>query len=348
MFRRDLPRLFLPLTVLLLQIPAAHAQPPAPVAQDARAAARDAANLGLQRFQEGRYDEALTAFIEAESHFHALTVLTMIARTYERMGRWLEARATYRRILEEQLLPYAPREFFEAQKESRQELEALEPRIPTLRIVVIGIPADAAHATIDGAGVPVDTPIALNPGHHTVAVTAPDREPSARTVTVHERRAVEEIFELPPLGAPPAEPAPATTPPAAPAAVPSAPPPPPPSLPPAPPPQESLSRPSYVPAIAAFGVATLGLGVGVVTGALTLSEVAELDQRCPDRRCYDNAAGAYESTDTLSTLSTVGFAVAGVAAAAGAALLVWPPTRRDPAQAALVLAPTAVAVRGTW
>ncbi|HSN98183.1 MAG TPA: tetratricopeptide repeat protein [Candidatus Nanopelagicales bacterium] len=239
--------------------------------------ARALADRGFALHEQGKYAEALAAFEEAERQFHAPTVLLMIARSQVKLGRLADARATYERIVDEQLANYAPPPFFEAQAAARKELEELAAQMP------------------------------------------PEEKPAE-----------------------PPKPAPL-----APVVAPS-----PSEAPPPPKPASSSGLP--VPALVAFGVAGLGLGVGAVTGAMTLGKVGELDTLCgAEKRCapdpdtrteYNDIRG---SADTLATISTVSFVIAGVGAAAGLTLLLLRPGERNQEQVGLVISPAWIGVRGS-
>jgi hypothetical protein len=75
------------------------------------------------------------------------------------------------------------------------------------------------------------------------------------------------------------------------------------------------------PALVAFGVSAVALGVGGVAGAMSLSNVSDLRGRCPANRCAPEQQREIDSTKTLGTVSTVGFAAGGAALAVGAVLL---------------------------
>lgn len=89
----------------------------------------------------------------------------------------------------------------------------------------------------------------------------------------------------------------------------------------APPPEAPPSR-SYAPAIVAFGVGAVGIGVGAVTGALAMSKASSIDKACPDKQCPASEKSDLDSAKTLGTVSTVGFVVGGVGVIAGVVLLV--------------------------
>ncbi|XXY20140.1 hypothetical protein WME88_10910 [Sorangium sp. So ce216] len=143
----------------------AFAQTSLPLPQ-AKEIARTLADRGLEHYDNGRYHEALQAFNGAEAALHAPSLLLMIARTYDKLGRLIESRATYHRLIDEELAPGSPRAFMAAKDEAKLELAALEPRIPTLEVTVTGTTPGAAELTVDGDRIVAATPVELNPGEH--------------------------------------------------------------------------------------------------------------------------------------------------------------------------------------
>ncbi|MCK6590220.1 MAG: tetratricopeptide repeat protein, partial [Polyangiaceae bacterium] len=79
---------------------------------------------------------------------------------------------------------------------------------------------------------------------------------------------------------------------------------------------------SLIPAIAAFGVGAVGLGVGGVTGALVIGRASDLKARCQGNLCPISDKDEADSARALGTVSTVAFVVGAAAAATGVVLLV--------------------------
>jgi len=87
------------------------------------------------------------------------------------------------------------------------------------------------------------------------------------------------------------------------------------------------SKGSVAPWIA-FGVGGVGLAVGAITGGLALGKHSTLTTECPSGQCATNDSQAQSdlsSYHTMGAVSTVGFIVAGVGAAAGVILLITAP-----------------------
>ena len=61
-----------------------------------------------------------------------------------------------------------------------------------------------------------------------------------------------------------------------------------------------------------FGVGAVGLTVGSITGAMSLSKVSDLDSKCLNKRCTPSEQSNIDSAKTLGNVSTVAFIVGGV------------------------------------
>ncbi|WP_437945926.1 tetratricopeptide repeat protein [Sorangium sp. So ce296] len=194
------PALLLGLT-LLVASPTAVAQP-SPPTTEAKLAAKALADKGWELFNAGRYEDALTAFRDAEAKVHAPPFLVMAARACERLGRLLEARSLYQRVLDEPLSASAPRAFQQAQADAKAELAALAPRIPTLEVTLAGTAQGAVQLTLDGERIAPATPVERDPGDHTLVGVQPGRPPVSRTIRLDERAKGYVVLDL---TAPPAE-----------------------------------------------------------------------------------------------------------------------------------------------
>jgi len=77
-----------------------------------------------------------------------------------------------------------------------------------------------------------------------------------------------------------------------------------------------------------FGVGIVGLGLGAVTGAMTLSKANKVDPQCANDICAPAAKSDLDSAKTLGTISTIGFAVGAAGVVAGVVGLLLPRERR--------------------
>jgi hypothetical protein len=300
--------------------------------------ARSLANRAFELYQRGRYEEANDLFRQADEAYHAPTLVLMIARSYAKLGKLADAAATYQQVADESLPANASQEFRRAQQSARDELAALDPDVPHL-VLTFHDPRDADRAQVSVDGKVLDSrrvsrPIALNPGEHHVEITAPDAQPVtvSRTLRVGqlERVEVAPLAKLEAAG--PVEPA---TPPAA----------------------DTGSTGLLAGGIVALGVGVAGLAMGTIAGVVALNKKSALEERCPDQWCQPDDQSLADAAKTNATLSTVGFVVGGVGAAAGIVLLaVRASSSPEPSQLApehqaawrLELGPGSLAVRGRF
>lgn len=150
----------------------ASAQPAA--SEDDKRAARELANKGYELYEAGEYARAIKLFLDAEKRFPAPTILLVAARSEEKLERFVEAQAHYRRIVDMELSPDAPKEFVDAKASAAEALPQLTGRIAFVKIVLKGMTADRVQITIDDAEVPqakVLEPIPQNPGTHKIVAT---------------------------------------------------------------------------------------------------------------------------------------------------------------------------------
>jgi hypothetical protein len=290
------------ITCAAFVIPSRAQEPPAPApgaASDAvtdkdraRPLAQDAAELLAAK----KYEIALDRVTKAEALYHAPSHLLMKAQALVGLGRLAEALATYEVLVAEPLTSSAPELFRKAQETGRAELRALAERVPSLLVRPGGAGADRASVTVDGQ--PIDfskgQAIRFDPGSHRIEVTAEGFAPFSRDVELPPRGGV--VLVDAPLVTAGVAPTPATG-----------------------------GRGSIVPALVAFGIGAVGIGVGAVTGIMSLGKTSDLKDRCPDDRCTPAEQGDLDSASTLATISTIGFGVGIAGVAAGVVLLVVRP-----------------------
>src|SRR5262245_57250975 len=131
--------------MLLTPVPALAqkgAKPPAPA--EAQDKAREKAKEGLKLFEAGRFEEAYSTFRDADALYHAPSIAIFLARCQRKLGKLIEARATYEAILAEDLPKDTSQAFVKAHVDAGKELAELKPRIPWLRVEVTGIRAESA------------------------------------------------------------------------------------------------------------------------------------------------------------------------------------------------------------
>ena len=299
------------------------------------AAAREQVKLGYQLAQAGKCDEAIPHFQESlRLDAKAITLINLAAceekttKLADALGHWVEARAK------------AQAEGNAAiEEEAEKKAKALEARVPKLTIALPGTPADTEvlrdGVTLGAASMGV--PLPVNPGAHVLVVKSKEFEDTTENVTIAEGEQKRVELKLgtkkkPVAVAPPPSgggaPTDGTEP-------------------------RGLSPLVYV----GFAVAAVGVGVGSVTGIMTLGKGSDAKTACPGGACKDQAAADdAKSGKTLGTISTIAFIVGGAGAAVGIYGLFFAKPRSTGATAApssnasidVVVGPMGGGLRGTF
>lgn len=262
--------------------------------QAQRDVVRAIAQSGAGYFDDGDWERAREHYRRAYDLIKAPTLALMEARALEKLGRLVEAGEAYGRAMkvgaDETSEP-----FRRAAADARAENEALQHRVPSIRIALREDDL-ANEVRLDGRVVSRDAlrfAIALDPGTHVVAVMRRAPADSWESVTVQEGEERTVAIEPP---QPSAERALR--------------------------PSSSAARPIMW---AAFATGGAGLAVGIVSGVLAVNRKASLDEMCVDKACPAAADDTLRSYHDYKTVSTVGYVTGLVGAATGAVLLAVSP-----------------------
>ncbi|MFO0593094.1 MAG: hypothetical protein U0441_36465 [Polyangiaceae bacterium] len=196
----NLRRITVATLALFLAAGTALAQPKKAELEAAKKEAIAIADKGVEAYRGEKYQDAIDAFQKADQKFHVPKFLLYVARAQAKLGKLLQAKATYQSIVDEKLAQYAPDEFFTAQNDAKKELAELEKRIPAARIELNGVPTgETPSVTLDGAAVAatdLGKSIGLDPGRHVVTVTLAGRAPIKRDVDITEGRSQSIVLEV--------------------------------------------------------------------------------------------------------------------------------------------------------
>lgn len=290
---------------VVLGAPLARAQPGVAAKQ-----AIEDGRQALELFQQGRFVEAHARFEAADKLYHSPVFSLYMARCLANTGKLLRAKRQYSQLVHEPGVEGEPTLWKEARVDAARELDELSARIPSVVAQVKNAPGGLQALRIDGNTVDVSSgAIELDPGAHTVeAVTTSG---SSRRISLRLKpgqRAV--IVEIDFGREASKSPAPRE---------------------PGPPIADTTWEPVRWPGFVALGVGAVGIGVGGVTGLLAKRDADAVLDGCDARlNCRPEDEDRAERGRTYGTVSTVSFIVGGAFAAAGTALLLWPPTRERP------------------
>jgi hypothetical protein len=329
-------RLLPALALLGLTLLAPPARAAGPDQTDPKFAARALADHGYALYQAGKYPAAIEAFEAADKLFHAPTLVFARAKAHAALGKLIEARALFQRVVDERLPANAPEAFVGAQNSAKTEIAGLDQRIPTLEITAAGAGGRRLKITVDDVEIPavnLGRPLPQNPGGHVVVIVPLGSIGRSRSVNLaegaHERVAIDLAVADDPAPPPPLARAAARP------------------LPPPPAPRGVW----IVPTAVSFGVGAAGLGVGIATGVIAERSVIDLRSRCGGGKvCPSSEEGNLSSVKGVAAASTAGFILAGAGIVTGVVLLAVRPgsTPASPARAALVAGPGAAFFQGVF
>lgn len=171
----------------------ARAQPadPAPNAADL---AIQKGRSGVELYQRGEWEKALSLFREADALYHSPVLVLYAARSQRNLGNLMEANSLYQAVTKEAMGETAPTTWRQAQIDGAAELTALQAEIPRVTVVVEGR-TRATRATIDGSAIPPGVPTEWNPGEHRIVVVDGERTLS-KTVTLWRGEVQRVPFDL--------------------------------------------------------------------------------------------------------------------------------------------------------
>jgi hypothetical protein len=233
---------------------------------------------------------------------HVTTTGLEVARTQAALGKLLEARESLLRVLRIPPKANDPAPFVAARKSAEQMSEELGPRIPSITVAYAHVESGRTpELTFDGEPVPAaaaSAPRKVNPGAHVVVAKLGDverreevrvAEKENRTVTLDFAPAPAEVASLE-GGAPAAD-----------AGAPSG----------------AGPSTSKLLLFGGFGVGIVGIGVGSVTGLMSISKIDDVKAHCPNGVCPPEQRSDLDSGRSLGTVATIAFVVGGAGVAAG-------------------------------
>lgn len=273
-------------------------EPTASDKETARALMKD----GEAKRSKGDHKGAHEAFRAAHAIMNVPTTGLELGREQAALGMLVEARDTLLGVTRLPVIPGESANMPAAREEAQKLADDIEPRIPSLKIVLENLPAGASpKVTVDGISILVATigvPRKHNPGTHEVVVVVGSVEKKT-TVELTEGETKEVSIDVaadvakeePKKEEPPPKDEP----------------------PPAPPSTQTRSSLVWI----GFGSAAAFGAIGAVTGVLAFSKASAAKDGCEGTRCPPATHDDVESSRTFGTISTVSFVLAGAGAVVG-------------------------------
>jgi hypothetical protein len=262
---------------------------------------------GFDAASAGRWAEARDRFAAALAIRSSPKVLFSLAQAEEQLGQLTAAGRDYGLALD------GAKAAGEADvaSASQSARAALEPRVPTVRIVAQGAPA--ATAKLDDQPVAVGTPVPVDPGTHRLIVSAPGMRDAQATVAISERQRLDVPVRLDAAGSD------ATSGAASPSASDAA-----------PPTGDAASGPEAAHGtfpwrtvgLVAAGAGIVTLGVGTYFGIEAKSKNDQSNSSgCNGDKCTGTAAQIRRDAISAGNTSTVLFVAGGLLTAGG--IVLW-------------------------
>ncbi len=205
----------------------------------------------------------------------------------------------------------------------RDRFAEIDQRVPRLTVHLAATAPKDAVVKRDGVALvaaALDTALPVDPGAHTLEVSAPGHEPRNVHVDLAEGQA--RVIEVSPGVATTVEGTSAAH-------------------------RSGGMGPLFW---SGLGVAGAGLIVGIAAGAAAVSNASSLASVCTNHDCYTpNAQSAYSAAKATSLASDIGFAVAGAGAVvAGVGFFLHRRAAREPPVASMWIGPGSAGVRGAF
>jgi hypothetical protein len=293
------------------------------------AAARTLAVDGLKLAQANNCTDAVPKLERAEKLYHSAVVSIRLGECYVSLGRLVEGTELLRKSLREPQPAEPAPALTKALERAQKLLDATKPRIAGLTIKVAAV--QDMGVKIDSSLVPgvlLDTEIPIDPGEHSIDITAPGYIKSSTRLTVGEGEKKNLTLTLardpnastPTLAAAKTVREPEPAPSAAPVVATSSPP-------------AREPTPHRSGAYVALGAGAAALATGSVLGLIAMQRHSDLKSYCPNDVCPTEKQGDLDSARKLGNFSTVAFAVGGAGVALGAVLFFTAtPSRTDRAE----------------
>jgi hypothetical protein len=310
-------------SVLLVLATLLTARPASAVDEGTRAALRELGTEGVQAYQAGDYEAARQKLEEAFSIMRTAPLGLWSARALEKLGLLVQASERY---LAAERSPLDPEGDQQAQLDARstaaKEREALQPRIPHLKVTIAGAKPGDVTLVVAGKEVPaalVGKSLLVNPGRVEVTARRGEEEVSG-SEDIAEGETKELVLTL-------SDAAPAAGTPAEEQAHPG---------------EDKQERSLFArkwPAFLAAGVAVAGGVVWTVFGVQSMDAKSRADA-CPSTSCTaDQEQDFRQQAWDAGNMATVGMVMTGVGVVGATVLWITLPGADGPKESALSVGP---------
>lgn len=171
--------------------PAPSRPPPDMSEGERKANARAAYMAGVAAREKSGCPAALSLFETAQRYYPAPTHLLQIAQCQAATGKLVDASETYETLSRLTVANDASDAFRQAQKDGRDELARLKPRVPTLKVQITPPPTSLSGLVVKMNDVTVPNELLgllrpVNPGTYKVSVTASGYKEASQRIDIGE------------------------------------------------------------------------------------------------------------------------------------------------------------------
>ena len=276
----------------------------------------------------GKWAEACPKL--AESHRLAPKMYTVyrLAECYEHTGQRASSLKRYR----EAAIEATKAGETSKAKAALERAEKLEPTVPKLTLQLDG--QTGLEVRVDDVVFPADAPTMIDPGAHSVSISAPNKKTYRTTVKIPDDASTTNLV-IPPLAeaekdAPPAVVAPVAAP------TPEAPP--------------TPSNTTRTIGMVLAGTGVVAIGVGGYLALSARSKYHDADAHCPAAGCDDIGAKQTEDARSLGNVATVVMGAGLAIGVTGAVLWLTAPSKSDnnAAKVGLTVLPGGLLLNGSF
>jgi hypothetical protein len=309
------------------------APPDVPAQSHEEALATELFNAARELIAAGRHEEACPKLVESARLAQKVGTLGKLAECEEKLGQLVRARARW-----QQALNLARAQSDERAPIVERELARIDGIVPKLLVIFAGAPPAGLMVRVDGVELGasgVGTALPLDPGRHSVAVTAPGKRPWTNAVELKADGKITPLL-VPALKD-------AAAPQEAPADRPK---------------QEgggAARSPLVAAGLVTAGVGVLAIGAGALFGVRAQTKLDESNRTgCAGDRCSPEGAEIRSEARTAGDASTGLFIAGGALAVGGIVMWIVAPepkaTSAPKVQALAGVGPSggAVTIRGRW
>jgi hypothetical protein len=297
---------------------------------------------GRAKRTAGDLKSALRAFQAADAIMNVPTTAIEVAKTESMLGMLIEAHEKALEAAKSAPKPGEPPPFADARVAAQQLADEIEPRIPSIRLSMPS--TDGVAVTLDDVTLPaaaIGMPRKLDPGTHVIVAKLGTNQRRV-TVQVQERETKDVPIDWSEAATQPTTNTTTTTTSTSTPTTTTT------TSTSTPLPDRRTGPPWVVIGGVTLGVGAVGIVVGAITGAMSLSQTSTLKAQCSNNVCPPSQGDALNSARALAVVSDVGVIAGAALAALGVTFLVVGATSHRSSTVGVRVGPSSIVLGGTF